>query len=396
MDPSLLLRSASASIMAPPSLSFIIRQIIVPDTHPSRFIFTQESSVDASSKDFFEALLTTPGVSGYEEPVQAVVRDYASTFADDVRTDIHGNVVVTCNADAELRVMFAGHCDQLGLLVSHISEQGFLHFQTVGGWDPQQLVGQRVTVWSDDGPVVGIISRKAIHLLESDERKKVVAVKDLWIDIGASGEEDARSVIRIGDPVTPALGFQELRNGLVHGPAMDDRTGVWVVVEAARRASQRGPGCAVHAVSTVQEEIGKRGATTSAWGIDPHVGIAVDVTHATDTPSVDQRQLGTVKLGAGPVVSRGPNINPRVGERLRELAAEHEIPIQEVALARPAANDANAIQVTRGGVAAGLVQIPNRYMHSVVETVAWSDLDHAADLLAAFAVLGGSPEEFVP
>lgn len=352
--------------------------------------------MESSARKFFDALLTTPGVSGYEEPVQAVVREYVRPFADEVTTDMHGNVVASANTDAKLRVMFAGHCDQLGLLVASVEERGFLHFQTVGGWDPQQLVGQRVTVWTDNGAVPGVISRKAIHLLEADERKKVVEFKNLWVDIGASSKEDAESVVRVGDSVTPQLGYQELRNGLAHGPAMDNRTGVWIVIEALRRAVEKGLKCSLHAVSTVQEEIGKRGATTSAFAVDPHVGIAVDVTHATDCPTVDKRQRGDVALGGGPVIVRGPNINPRVGGALLRVSEQHDIPHQVVALGRPAANDANALQLTRSGVATGLIQIPNRYMHSAVETVSLSDLDHAADLLAAFACEAHKPEDFIP
>lgn len=352
--------------------------------------------MEESARKFFDRLLNAPGISGYEEPVQAVVREYVRDFADTVTTDLHGNVMCSANVDADLRVMLAGHCDQLGLLVAHIEERGFLHFQTVGGWDPQQLVGQRVTVWTDAGPVPGVISRKAIHLLDPDERKQVVDFKNLWVDIGASDQQDAESVVRIGDPVTPALGYGELRNGLVHGPAMDNRTGVWIVVEALRRAVQKGLSCSLHAVSTVQEEIGKRGAVTSAFGVDPHVGIAVDVTHATDTPTVDKRQRGTVDIGKGPVILRGPNINPRVGKALMRLADENEIPFQVVALGRPAANDANALQLTRAGVATGLIQIPNRYMHSTVETVSLTDLDHAANLLAAFACEAHQADDFIP
>lgn len=352
--------------------------------------------MESSARTFFDALLTTPGISGYEEPVQAVVRDYVQSFADAVTTDLHGNLVASANLDAGLRVMLAGHCDQLGLLVSHVEDRGFLHFQTVGGWDPQQLVGQRVSVWTDSGPVPGVISRKAIHLLDTDERKKVAEFKDLWVDIGANSKEDAESVVRVGDSVTPELGYGELRNGLVHGPAMDNRTGVWIVIEALRRAVEKGLECALFAVSTVQEEIGKRGAVTSAFAVDPHVGIAVDVTHATDTPTVDLRQRGSVAIGAGPVVVRGPNINPRVGKALKRLCEEHDIPHQVVALGRPAANDANALQLTRAGVATGLIQIPNRYMHSTVETVSLADLDHAADLLAAFACQAHQVEDFIP
>lgn len=352
--------------------------------------------MDKTSKQFFEALLTTPGVSGYEQPVQAVVREYVSTFVDDVRTDTHGNVVATTNAGAPVRLMFDAHCDQLGMLVSHIDENGFVYFQTVGGWDAQQLIGQRVLVWSAEGPIPGVISRKAVHLLSADEKKTVVDPKDMWIDIGATDRADAESAVRIADAVTVELGMRDLRNGLVTAPAMDDRSGVWVVIEAMRRAIEGGIECALSVASTVQEEIGLRGARTAAHGIDPHVAIAVDVTHATDCPTVDKRQRGSIELGGGPVVLRGPNVNPRVGDRLEEVATTEGITYQRAALGRSAPNDANALQVTRAGVATGLVQIPNRYMHSAVETVALSDLDAAASLLAGFAQRLSAEDDFTP
>ncbi len=282
------------------------------------------------------------------------------------------------------------------MLVSHVDDSGFVYFQTVGGWDPQQLVGQRVTVWTAGGEVHGVISRKAVHLLTDDEKKKVTETKDMWIDIGASDEDDARSVVEVGDPVTVRLGLQEMRNGVANAPAMDNRTGVWVVFEAFRRAMERGVSCTLVVASTVQEEIGLRGARTAAYGVDPHVAIAVDVTHATDFPGVDKRERGIVELGRGPVVLRGPNINPRVHDRLRQVARAEGIPHQVAALGRAAPNDSNVLQTTRAGVATGLVQIPNRYMHSAVETVSLDDLDHTADLLAAFASSLDEEADFTP
>jgi endoglucanase len=352
--------------------------------------------VDATSRAFLERLLTTPGISGYEQAVQEVVRDFAGAFADDVTTDLHGNLIATVQPGRPVRLMFDGHCDQLGMIISHVDETGFLYFQTVGGWDPQQLVGQRVCVWTDDEPINGVISRKAIHLLSDDEKKSVVNPKDMWIDIGAKDRADAETVIRIGDPVTVQLGMQELRNGIVNAPAMDNRTGVWVVFEAARRAAERGIECTLAVASTVQEEIGLRGAKTAAFGIDPHVGIAVDVTHATDCPTIDKRQRGTIALGGGPVIVRGPNANPRVGERMTALAEDGEIAYQVAALGRAAPNNANSLQVSRAGVATGLIQIPNRYMHSAVEAVSLDDLDAAAELLAAFACALSEGDSFVP
>ncbi|GAG17713.1 unnamed protein product, partial [marine sediment metagenome] len=261
-----------------------------------------------SAKEFFQSILETPSPSGYEQPVQDIVRSYVGDFADQITTDLHGNVIACCNPDAPLRVMFAGHADQIGLLVTYINDQGFIYTNTIGGWDPQQLIGQRMTIYTSDGPVPAVIARKPIHLLDQDERKQVVKTKDMWLDIGAKDKEEAAEAVHIGDPVTLELGYQEMRNGLANSPGMDDKTGLWVCMEALRRAKDRGLNVALYAVATVQEEIGLRGATTSAYGVNPQVGIAVDVTHATDCPTIDKNQEGDIKLGGGPVVYRGPNM----------------------------------------------------------------------------------------
>ena len=205
-----------------------------------------------------------------------------------------------------------------------------------------------------------------------------------------------RELIRVGDPVTLQLGFQPMRNNLANAPGMDDKTGLWVVIEALRRASQSDLNCSLYAVSTVQEEIGLRGARTSAYGIDPHIGIAVDVTHATDCPTIDKNQNGDVRLGAGPVIFRGPNMNPAVVERLLGICSDKDIPLQLAASGRAQPNDSNSIQVNRAGVAAGLVAIPNRYMHSAVEMISLEDIDHAANLLAGFAAGIQGEDDFTP
>jgi putative aminopeptidase FrvX len=195
--------------------------------------------MEASAKKFFQQVLETPSPSGYEEPVQRIVREYAGKFADEVRTDLHGNVIVGVNPGAPIRIMFAGHSDQIGLLVTHINDNGFIYTATIGGWDPQQLIGQRMTIWTADGPIPAVISRKPIHLLDDEERKQVVKLKDMWLDIGAKNREEAASLVRIGDPVTLELGYQEMRNGLCNSPGMDDKTGMWVCIEAARRAKAK-------------------------------------------------------------------------------------------------------------------------------------------------------------
>lgn len=352
--------------------------------------------MDAAAHDFLKAILTTPSPSGYERPVQNIVRSYVQSFADQVKTDLHGNVIAAINPSGGPRVMFAGHCDQIGLIITQIDENGFIYAQPIGGWDPQQLIGQRMTIWASGGAIPAVISRKAIHLLNDDERKQAVKQQDLWLDIGARSKAEVQESIRIGDPVTLQLGYQEMRNGLANSPGMDNKTGLWVVIEALRRAKTRSPRCALFAVSTVQEEIGLRGAQTSAHGIDPHIGIAVDVTHATDCPTIDKRQQGEVGLGKGPVIFRGPNMNPVVTERLIRLSQDNSRPFQLAASGRATPNDANVLQITRGGVAVGLVSIPNRYMHSGVEMISLEDIDHAADLLADFAVSVAPDDDFTP
>jgi len=344
------------------------------------------------SHAFLKKLLATPSPSGYERPIQDMVRAWAANYADEVRTDRHGNVLAIRHPGRDRpsgsgeppRVMLAGHCDQIGLMVQHIDENGFLYVQPIGGWDMQILLGQHLTVWTDIGPVAGVIGRRATHLMTGEERNKVPQFTDVWVDIGAKDRKDAEELVSAGDPVTIELGYRPLRNGLAASPAMDDKVGLWTVMEALRLLRDRPLQCAVYCVSTVQEEIGLRGATTSAHAIHPTVGVAVDVCHATDTPGNDKKQLGDTRVGGGPVLFRGPNINPRVLERLQESAKKVEVPVQVRGTPRATGTDANTMQLSREGVAVGLIGIPNRYMHSPVEIVSLDDLDRAARLLAEF------------
>ena len=271
-------------------------------------------SMDTIAHDFLKKILETPSPSGYEAPVQEIVRDYVSEFADEVSTDVHGNVIAVKNPGGPLRVMLAGHCDQIGLIVQYIDEQGFLYVQPIGGWDPQMLIGQRMTVWTTGGSG----SRRDRPQADPPaHRRGTQAGRQAQGPVARhrrQGQGEAEGIIRVGDPVTVDLGYRELRQPSAYSPGMDDKTGLWVVIEALRRAEpQARSSAALYAVSTVQEEIGLRGAQTSAFGIDPHVGIAVDVTHATDCPTIEKKQEGDISLGKGPVIYRGPNMNPRRG-----------------------------------------------------------------------------------
>jgi putative aminopeptidase FrvX len=358
--------------------------------------------MDTKALDFFRSAIETPSPSGYEQPVQRLVREYIAPYADAVRSDVHGNVIASAGDPAGPRLLLAGHCDQIGMLVTNIDEEGYVYAQTIGGWDPQQLIGQSMTIWTDAGPLPAVISRKPIHLLNENERKQVVMLEQMWLDVGAKSKAEAQEKIRIGDCVTLTLRYQPLLNDTVSGPGMDNKTGMWTVIDALRRAVEltKASGkvlpCHLHSVSTVQEEIGLRGAKTAAGSVDPAVAIAVDVTHASDCPTIDKHQQGDIKVGGGPVIFRGPNMNPAVVDRLISLAKENSIPYQIAAIGRATPNDANVLQIHGGGVATGLVAIPNRYMHSAVELISLKDIDHVAQLLAYFAASLTPHCDFVP
>ena len=341
-------------------------------------------------------LLGAAGTSGVEQRVQDVVRRFAEGFAGRVTTDVHGNVLAEVNPTGTRTILLDAHCDQIGLIVRHIDSQGYLRVNAIGGWDTQILLGQRMVVHTAGGPIPGVIARKPIHLLEPDERKTAPKLKELWIDIGSASEAESRSLVRIGDWATPEPCLRELRNGRISSPALDDRAGLWVVLTALRKVAEHGPSVRVCVLSAVQEEIGLRGAVTGGYSVAPDVAIAVDVTHATDCPGIDQNEFGRIEIGRGPVVVRGPNANPRVVDLLLDRAAASSIPVQLNALGVPASNDAAALQLIRGGCATGLVTIPNRYMHSPVELVSESDLVHAADLLAAFCLAVTPQTSFIP
>ncbi len=352
--------------------------------------------MEAEGLKFFRELLETPGPSGYEEQVQEVVRRWAGQWADEVRTDSHGNVIAVRNPGGGPRLLLDGHCDQIGFVVSHVDGDGYLYTQPIGGWDPQIVLGQRVVVQGRGGPVPGVIARKPKHLLTADELKKVPELHELWIDIGAANRDDALTAVAIGDPVTVALGMRELRHGLVSGAKMDNTTGLWAVFDALRRLHGKKLAAEVHFVSAVQEEIGLRGAATAAHGVAPAAGIAVDVTHATDCPTIDKRTQGDIRVGGGPVLFRGPNVNPVMHRLLLETAERKKLPVQHAANGRGMSNDTNAMQLAGNGVATACLGLPLRYMHSPVEVVALADLDGCAELMAGFLLALPADADFTP
>jgi endoglucanase len=336
------------------------------------------------SFDFLKQLVDTPSPSGYEQRVQRVFRNRVATYATDVRTDVLGNVYATVNPNGSPRIMLAGHADEIGFQVRYISDEGMLYFGSIGGHDVIVTVGQRVTVHTTSGPVLGVLGRKAIHLLDPDERKKTPKLDELWIDIGAKDKADAESVVAIGDCVTYEHELQHLRGDLCVARSFDDKMGVFVVAEALRLLDGTSLKAAVIGVSTVQEEVGLRGARTSAYDIDPQIGIATDVGHSTDYPGSDKKKVGDIKLGGGPKIIRGANINPVVFDLLVKTAKELEIPYQILAAPGGTGTDANVIQLSRAGIATGLIAVPLRYMHTPNEIMNLDDIENAAWLMAGF------------
>ena len=332
------------------------------------------------------SLLTATGPSGYETAPAAVWREAAGGFAE-VTNDVMGSSwarVKGTGGGPTLAIV--GHIDEIGLIVTHIDDKGFLRFSGVGGWDPQILVGQRVEVATRDGVVPGVIGKKPIHLLKDDERKKVAELKDLHIDIGANDADEAHGLVRVGDVAVISGEPLDLPNGRAASRSMDNRLGCYVAYEAARLVAGAGgaPGDVV-AVAAVQEETTFGGAATTAFSLKPDLAIVVDVTHATDAPGIDVNELGAHPFGSGPVIERGSNLNPKVFELLYDTAEAEGIPYTVAASGRHTGTDADAMHLAAGGVPCGLIGLPLRYMHSPVEMVDLADIQNSARLIAAAA-----------
>lgn len=346
--------------------------------------------------EFLQALLTATGPSGYETPAADVWRESARSFAEDVSSDTVGSSVARVPAsDGAPLVGLVGHIDEIGLVVKHITDEGVLRFGTIGGWDPQILVGQRVTIQTAGGPVPGVVGRKPIHLLEEDDRKQVAKFEQMYIDIGASSRDDAARLVALGDPAVIAATPVELANGRVASKAMDNRLGAYIVLEAARRvASEAASRWGVAAVAAAQEETTFAGARTTAFALDLQACIVVDVTFASDVPDIDAAKSGEAKLGHGVQISRGANLHPRMTQLLMEAAEAESIPYSVAVPGRSSGTDADAIHFARAGVPCGLVSVPLRYMHSPVETVQLADVEHAIELLAATCLRLDPEEDF--
>ena len=349
------------------------------------------------SLEFFEELMNCSGPSGFEEETAVIYRKYLSSFSDKVYTDVTGNTIGVLNEKAPTKVMLAGHYDEIGFQVVHISDEGLLYFRVVGGIDNITLPGTEVEVLADKGRIPGVIGKKPIHLVKQSEREKAMGPEDLWIDIGAENKKEARKLISIGDPVAVKSNYARLGKYKIKSKGMDDKVGAFVVAETLRELSSRKLNVAVFGVGTVQEELGLRGAITSAYGINPQIGFAIDVGFATDIPNVDKKQLAEVFLGKGPILARNADNNPVLGRKLRQIAKKYKVKIQESAGHRASGGtDTAQIQMTRGGVATALISIPNRYMHTPVEVCDLRDVEGAVKLLVETIASFNGKENFIP
>jgi endoglucanase len=352
------------------------------------------------SLKFLEQLLDAPSPSGYEQPAQRVFREYVAHWCDEVTTDVMGNVFARVAGKGKdlPKVMVVGHTDEIGLQVKYIDDKGFLYFAAVGGVDAHLTPGKRVNVHTAAGPLAGVIGKKPIHLMDTKDRETVVKLEAQYIDIGARDKKEAQKLVRVGDAVTFESSFTRLQGDRVASRGFDDKAGCFVVAEVLRlvKASGKKLNVDLYGVSSVQEEIGLRGGTTSCYTVNPDVGICVEVDFATDQPDVEKKHNGEVALGKGPILARGANINPHLFELLTVAAEKEKIALQHTASPRATGTDANVMQISRGGVATALVKIPLRYMHTPVETVSLADLEDAARLIVAALGRIKSKEEFIP
>ena len=348
--------------------------------------------MNKQDRKYLKRLLETPSPTGCEQRIAAIVRERMEGVADQVTTDVMGSVHARlAGRGSAPSLMLAAHMDEIGLMVVNVSDDGFLSVAAIGGVDAAILPGLRVDVHATgvEHPLRGIVGRKPIHLISAGERDKVTPLSDLVIDLGLPAKKVKR-LVKVGDVITFGVGFERFGKNMGVSRAFDDKCGVWVITRVLEELASGG-GCAgdVTCACTVQEEIGTRGAITSAFGIRPDVAVAFDVTHATDYPGISHAKFGDIKCGGGSVIGRGPNVNPQVFERLVQAAKTAGVPYQIEALPGHSGTDAWPIQVSRAGIPTGLVSVPLRYMHTGVEVVSVSDVENTGKLIAEY-IAGGS------
>ena len=349
-----------------------------------------------ASLNFLRTLVNTPSPVGHETRGQRVWLDYAKQFADETFSDAYGNCVAVLNKGGSPRIMLAGHADEIAMAVNYIDDNGFIYVRRMGGVDAAITKAQRVVIHTRQGPVKGVVGNVAPHLTKHDGDPKPPKIHEIFMDIGVSKRAEAEKLVRIGDPITLVDEFDILRGDLAVARAFDNRIGTFAVAEALRLLKEAKTPLAaeVCAVSNVQEEVGLLGARQIAYSLKPDVALVVDVTHATDYPTVNKAQHGDVQIGKGPAITHGGCNHPEVVARLEAVAKAKKISLQHEAMSSTSGTDTDAIFWTRGGIASALISLPNRYMHSPVEVVSLKDLELIPQLLAAFVQSVKKDEQF--
>jgi len=338
--------------------------------------------------DFFEKLIVTPSPTGYEAAGQKIWMDFVRPYADEIVTDAYGSAAAKLNIDPEaITVLFEAHCDEIGMVVQHVDEQGFVWVQRIGGSDPTIARARKVFIHSAKGIVGGIIGHTAIHI-QDKESNKPFGWKDLFIDIGADSREEALDMIQIGDPITYAYDFEFLNEEIISGRAMDNRIGGFIIGRVMEELSRQRKKLSVNvmAMNSVQEEIGGFGARMMSYRLMPDVAVVTDVTHATDTPGINQREHGKISLGMGPSITHGSSAHPKVVSKLVGVAQNEGILLQHEASSVRTGTDTDSIYYTKQGIPSALISVPLRYMHTPVETISIKDVNRVIDLMVAFAI----------
>lgn len=348
------------------------------------------------SLNFLRTLVNTPSPVGHEVRGQRVWLDYVKAFAEETFSDAYGNCVAILNKGGSPRLMLAGHADEIAMAVNYINDEGYIYVRKMGGVDAAITKAQRVIIHTRKGPIKGVVGNVAPHLMKMEGEPKPPKIHDIFIDIGAPNRKEAEKLVHIGDPITLADEFDLLRNDLAVARAFDNRIGTFAVAETLRllKESKAKIKCEVCAVSNVQEEVGLLGARQIAYSLKPDIALVVDVTHATDYPTVSKAQHGDTKVSKGPTITHGGCNHPEVVARIESVAKAKRIPLQHEAMSSTSGTDTDAIFWTRGGIASALISLPNRYMHSPVEVISLKDLELIPQLLAAFAISVKKGEQF--
>lgn len=351
-------------------------------------------------EEFLKKIVGTPRVTGYEFPAQKLIREHLEPKVHDVRVDPLGNLISVLNPDGEPRILLEGHIDQIGLQISGFHETGVLHFKPLGMIDPCTLPGKRVNIWTGEGEKhLGVIGRKSVRAFEKPKREEPLELENLYIDVGAGDKDEAKEMISVGDFATFAeYEYRRMgENKVAVGAGFDDSIGAFIVTEVMREISKAKDttlDAAVFGLSGVQEEIGGRGVRAAGFSINPDIALVTDVTFTSDVPGIKSRKAGEVKLGGGPVLGKGPKLNPKLRRRIEGIAEKKEISIQPLSKGTPL--DASFIQVARGGVATALVSVPNRHMHTASEVVCLDDVRDIVELFTSFVKTVSDKDYFLP